>query len=383
MAITCVVPTIALVFSAGGPTATAFHGGALAGLAEVTGWDPRTAHVVVGTSAGSNSAAILRAGFSAADEYARLTDGPLSAQGQRLFDEVTAVGDAVDAANANARNSANARNGPGAHPVTGGNGHVHDAHRHADPHHVSLKGLDAVRPYSLRMALAGLSPRRLRPGLVLAGLVPRGTRSLQRMGATAGAAHENWPDAATWIVAVRAKDGARAVFGRDDLPATDIGTAVRASSAVPNLYEPVRIGRHDFVDGAVHSSTNADLVAPLGLDAVVIISSMTAIPAHSHCTDRAPMRAHFSRLLAREVAAIRRGDTPVIVIQPTRADLDARRGEPSDATIKAVTEQARNTALTKLTRNEAHAGRAALEAAGIEGASSEAAARQTAANESE
>jgi len=64
----------------------AFHAGMLAALAEVTGWDPREAEVVVGTSAGSVVGALLRAGMSAEDHYARLTGAPLSAAGARLVE---------------------------------------------------------------------------------------------------------------------------------------------------------------------------------------------------------------------------------------------------------------------------------------------------------
>jgi NTE family protein len=194
------------------------------------------------------------------------------------------------------------------------------------------------------------------------------------VAATARAAHEQlpalpgaaralaWPDESTWVVAVRVSDGARAVFGRDDLPPTDIGTAVQASSAVPNVYRPVRIGRHEFVDGAIHSSTNADLVAPLGFDAVVIVSSMTAVPRQARCTERDPTRTYFSRKLSREVAAIRTTGIPVLVVQPTADDLALREGDLDDAAINAITRQARETVRAKLARSEAQHARAALEA---------------------
>jgi NTE family protein len=164
------------------------------------------------------------------------------------------------------------------------------------------------------------------------------------------------------VGAVRATDGARAVFGRDDLPAVDIGTAVQASSAVPNLYRPTRIGRHDFIDGALHSSTNADLVAPLGFDAVIIVSSMTAVPKKARCTERDPTRTYFSRRLAREVAGIRAMRTPVLVVQPTAADLSVRKGVIEDATIEAIAQQARETGRQKLQRSESKHVRAVLEA---------------------
>jgi len=321
------VASLALILSAGGPTATAFHGGVLAALWDEAGWDARQATLIVGTSAGSSAAAMLRGGFSPSDEFARLTDGTLSPEGQQFADRVRA-------------------SGPG----------------RAD----STAGAPTKRPLGLRMAFKGLLPYRFRPGLVLAGLAPRGSQSLARVGATARAAHEEkWPTESTWVVAARVADGARAVFGRDDVPRTDIGTAVQASSAVPNVYRPVRIGRHEYVDGAIHSSTNADLVAALGFDAVVIVSSMTAVPRRARCIDRDPTRTYFSHVLAREVAAIRATGTPVLVVQPTAADLALRRGDLDDAAISAITRQARETARAKLARSEAQHVRAAFEAARV------------------
>jgi len=69
-----------------GRGSASFHAGMLAALAEMTGWDPREAEVVVGISAGSVVGALLRAGMSAEDHYARLTGAPLSAAGARLVE---------------------------------------------------------------------------------------------------------------------------------------------------------------------------------------------------------------------------------------------------------------------------------------------------------
>ena len=44
---------VGLVLGAGGIAGGAFHAGVLAALEEATGWDPRRAGLVVGTSAGS------------------------------------------------------------------------------------------------------------------------------------------------------------------------------------------------------------------------------------------------------------------------------------------------------------------------------------------
>jgi NTE family protein len=58
---------VGLVLGAGGVAGGAFHAGVLAAVEEATGWDPRRAAVVVGTSAGSITGTSLRAGLSAAD----------------------------------------------------------------------------------------------------------------------------------------------------------------------------------------------------------------------------------------------------------------------------------------------------------------------------
>ena len=55
---------VGLVLGAAG---AADHAGALLALQQDTGWDPRTADVVVGTSTGSIVASLLRVGLSTDD----------------------------------------------------------------------------------------------------------------------------------------------------------------------------------------------------------------------------------------------------------------------------------------------------------------------------
>src|SRR5450755_962070 len=78
-------PRVGLVLGAGGVAGGAFHAGVLAAIAEATGWDPRRATVVVGTSAGSITGASLIAGLSAGDLLARSEGRPMSAAGTRLM----------------------------------------------------------------------------------------------------------------------------------------------------------------------------------------------------------------------------------------------------------------------------------------------------------
>src|SRR5437868_11879985 len=75
---------VGLVLGAGGAVGHAYHAGVLAALAE-TGWDPRSAEFIVGTSAGSIVAAFLRAGMSGADLAASSRRRPLSPAGAALM----------------------------------------------------------------------------------------------------------------------------------------------------------------------------------------------------------------------------------------------------------------------------------------------------------
>ena len=58
---------VGLVLGAGGLVGQAYHSGILAALENDLGWDPRTADLVVGTSAGALTAALLRTGVSTVD----------------------------------------------------------------------------------------------------------------------------------------------------------------------------------------------------------------------------------------------------------------------------------------------------------------------------
>lgn len=67
-------------------------------------------------------------------------------------------------------------------------------------------------------------------------------------------------------VATRLEDGARTVFARGNT-----GQAVRASSSVPGVFQPVRIGKHHYVDGGVVSPVPVDAARQLGADVVIAV----------------------------------------------------------------------------------------------------------------
>ena len=75
---------VGLVLGAGGVTGLAYHVAALAAFDHDLGWDPRTADIVVGTSAGSVVAALLRRGIPASDLSAVAVGGETSASPEAL-----------------------------------------------------------------------------------------------------------------------------------------------------------------------------------------------------------------------------------------------------------------------------------------------------------
>jgi NTE family protein len=149
-----------------------------------------------------------------------------------------------------------------------------------------------------------------------------------------------WPEQPLWICSVRVADGRLRVFGRDPSDAT-VGQAVAASSAVPGLLAPVTIDGAEHVDGGVHSPTNVDLVAGLGFDRVIVSAPMAG------STDwRKPGRAYHTRLLEREVAAVRPTVAEVVIITPDAETLaamgpDAMAPGAEQAVAEAARRQAR------------------------------------------
>lgn len=67
-------------------------------------------------------------------------------------------------------------------------------------------------------------------------------------------------------VATRLEDGKRTMFSRGNT-----GQAVRASSSVPGVFQPVAIGKYHFVDGGVASPVPVDAARELGAELVVAV----------------------------------------------------------------------------------------------------------------
>src|SRR3954447_20742907 len=170
---------IGLVLGAGGVTGGAFHAGVLAALLDVAGWDARSAEIIVGTSAGSLTGAVLRAGLPPVDLLNRSTGRPLTPEGRRVSTGL-------------------------APPPSGFPLRPTDAPRRRPASADSLARM-ATRPWSVR------------PGAVLSALLPPGRISTSMItGGIEPLFGRTWPRDALWICAVRLDTGRRVVFGRPE-----------------------------------------------------------------------------------------------------------------------------------------------------------------------
>jgi len=269
----------------------AWHTGALHAICQETGWDPGSADIVVGTSAGAMIGSLCAAGvppwFMVAHSGGEVFEGFLDAQGTPASE---------------ADRSAGAIFRAGRLPV--------------------------LLPGSPRLAFGSL----VRPGARswqarLAGWAPRGIISteplkqvVRRAVPSGWADHEN-----LWVVACDYRTGERVVFGREGSPPADLADAVAASCAIPGFYQPVRIGAALHVDGGLHSASNLDLVAGRDLDLVICLNPLSAKADRQsswpHRRALGAMRTAAHGRLERLAKRLRRAGSLVVLLEPTPEDL--------------------------------------------------------------
>ena len=280
-------PRVGLVLGGGGVTGYGFHVGVLDALAKQTGWDARTAEVIIGTSAGSIAGGLLRAGLGPDELRLRALrgDGAIAAA-----DPSTAEAAARAAATLDEVTGRQAFRVP---KLWGG-------------------------PWSRRILLQELwrGPN-LRLSNVVLGALPQGripTAPVRELVAELGT--ETWPLRPLWIPATNAHTGRRVVLGRDRIDIDPV-TAVEASCAVPGYFVPVSVGDETFVDGGIHSSDNADLLLGADVDLALVLAPLSVGP---NSLVRSPVAAGirlYPRSRLREnVGALRKAGLPVMVVEP-------------------------------------------------------------------
>lgn len=270
-----------LAVGCGGTLGFAWTAVALRALERELGWNARRADVLMGTSAGSEIVTLLASGRSA--------DGIVAALSGATDDPVLAE---------------HLSRAPGLFPPM-------------------------PRPsWSAR----GLATRALHREVDLtagmAGLLPTGRGDaawLRDLGSRV--AGDGWVShPATWVIAAEATTGTRVAFGSPGAPRSGLGDALAASWAIPGWFPPARVAGKRYLDGGTISSVSADLLAPLGLDEVVVLAPMTSRhPAPTTGLSRLErlLRRRMTRGLDREIALLRAAGTRVIRIEPSLEDLRA------------------------------------------------------------
>jgi NTE family protein len=298
--------------------------GGLDALAAETGWDPATADVVVGTSAGSVVGSLCVAGlppwFMVAHSAGETFEGVVDARGRPQK----------------------------------------DADRAGGARFRLERAWPRIGPGSWALALRTLrDPRRHTPAVAFSGWAPRGlisTEPIKEIIRTV--APEGWTEhPAHWVVACDYATGRRVAFGRDDAPPADLPDAVAASCAIPAFYHPVSIGGHSYVDGGICSTSNLDLVRDLDLDVVICLNPTSSLHPVRALDPREwatlAFRRASGRRLGSETKKLRARGTRVVLIQPLGEDLEViSRNLMSAGNRNGVIETARRTVAAQLRKPE-------------------------------
>ncbi len=283
-------PRVGLVLGGGGIAGYSFHAGALSALEESTGWDPRTAEIIVGTSAGSGIAAMVRGNVSCGELLDRIMSVTTDPEGMARLRQVSGRGQRL----------------------VGG--------AWFGPASMSLVARELMR---------GL---RIRPLTVLAGALPAGRVDTMVVGEQASAIHHGqWPEKALWITAVSLRTGRLFVFGRDAMEVS-VAKAVEASCAIPAFYQPVAIHGQRFVDGGMRSATNAGLLAEMDLDLVVILSPMSLDSVGFHSPLKSAIRMYPRIQVRSEIRTLEQAGIPTLLLEPDDAVSQAVGVNPMDPT---------------------------------------------------
>lgn len=140
-----------------------------------------------------------------------------------------------------------------------------------------------------------------------------------------------------FIIATDLDSGATVEFGTRETAHVPISQAVQASSALPAMYPPVRIGARHYVDGALNKTLHASSALQAGAKLVICVNPLVpfdgtaAHRAQAHLVDRglptvlsqtfrALIHSRLEKSLESYAATYK--DARLIVLEPSRGDAD-------------------------------------------------------------
>src|SRR5205085_5299163 len=92
----------------------------------------------------------------------------------------------------------------------------------------------------------------------------------------------------------------------------DTGTAVRASSAVPAVFQPVRIGTHEYVDGGLSAPVPVHHARAMGAEFVIAVD-ISAVPQGNPTSDLARMLMQTFSIMGRSIKAYELRDADLVL----------------------------------------------------------------------
>lgn len=110
------------------------------------------------------------------------------------------------------------------------------------------------------------------------------------------------------IVATDLDSGAPILFQRGDP-----GVAVRASSAVPAVFQPVRIGTHEYVDGGLVSPVPVRFARQMGAELVIAVD-ISAVPDGNATGDAMRMLLQTFAIMGRSINGFELRDADIVLI---------------------------------------------------------------------
>ena len=125
------------------------------------------------------------------------------------------------------------------------------------------------------------------------------------------------------IVATDLDSGQPILFQRGDT-----GMAVRASSAVPAVFQPVRIGAHEYVDGGLVAPVPVRFARQMGAELVIAVD-ISAVPDGNPTGDAMRMLLQTFAIMGRSINTLELRDVDVL-LRPklplvSGADFSARK----------------------------------------------------------
>jgi len=109
------------------------------------------------------------------------------------------------------------------------------------------------------------------------------------------------------VVATELQTGEMAV-----LRSGDVGLAVRASSSVPGVFQPVRIGGREFVDGGLVSPVPAKVARDMGADLVIAVD-ISSKPKNAKVSSMIDVLLQTFTIMSTTVAQYELGQADVVI----------------------------------------------------------------------